>query len=247
MGEAKEASAHEPEPPQLASLGGKSSSPAAVCDSHLRCWQCPILLTLLCLFFLSPSYFSALCYLFIVLNPSPGSRSSLLSLRIYVALHFKRSVSSACSPEFELHSFTSHVSWLLFRLGQIRRYKSFYFRHRLLCLRGSINFPPQANKTLPEQLINNHSLVFHLTFPLSLPLLTGSGHSSPLVLQLFLDLFGGTKSLQGMFVLSFSPVSRQSMQLAEKYIELSNVAIVNSSKWTCHITLVRLFVYPELK
>lgn len=78
-------------------------------------------------------------------------------------------------------------------------------------------------------------------------MLTGSGHSSTSVLQLFLDSFGGTKSLQGMFVLSFSPVSRQSMQLAEKYIQLSNVAIVNSSKWTCHITLVHLFVYPELK
>lgn len=49
-----------------------------------------------------------------------------------------------------------------------------------------------------------------------------------------------------MFVLSFSPVSRQSTQLAEKYIQLSNAAIVNSSKWTCHITLAHLFVYPEI-
>lgn len=78
-------------------------------------------------------------------------------------------------------------------------------------------------------------------------MLTGSGHSSPFVLQIFLDPYGGQNRFKGVFVLSFSPVSRQSTRLAEKYIQLSNAAIVNSSKWTCHITLARLFVYPELK
>lgn len=67
----------------------------------------------------SSSYFCALCVTFLlswVHLQDPGS--SLLSLWIYVAVHSKRSVSSACSPEFELHSFTSYVSWLLFHLGR---------------------------------------------------------------------------------------------------------------------------------
>lgn len=72
----------------------------------------PSFLTLVSsLFFLLSSYFYALCVtFFIVLSHLRDPGSSLLSLWIYEAVLFKRPVSSACSPEFELHSFTSYVS-----------------------------------------------------------------------------------------------------------------------------------------
>lgn len=111
---------HMSEKPQLVSLGGETSSAQGTepCQTLLMSESSdpPLSVFLRCL---SSSCFSALCCLFIVLNPSPGSCSSLLSLWIYVAVHFKRPVSSACSPEFELHSFTSSVSRLPFPLGQI--------------------------------------------------------------------------------------------------------------------------------
>lgn len=72
----------------------------------------PSFLTLVSsLFFLSSSYFYALCVtFFIVLSHLQDPGLSLLSLWIYEVVLFKRSVGSACSPEFELHSFTSFVS-----------------------------------------------------------------------------------------------------------------------------------------